>query len=213
MSGNHVVYRHYVGGVTIYIGVGSHARAVNFHNRSTAYRDYVAQHGKPQAEITHEGLSREDAHEREIELIARYGRTIDGGTLLNSARGGIGRSCPHTDEARAKMSKVAKGKIISAEQRDKIAASLRGRPGATRGRKLSPEHIEKTAAAHRGMKHSAETRAKMSISHKGKKRAPFSPEHRAAMSAARLGKTYKPCASKQLFTQGIETLNNVGVRL
>lgn len=73
------------------------------------------------------------------------------------------------------------------------------------GCRPSPEAIAKTAAAHRGMKRSAETRAKisakakarilrpeaveiMAMANRGKKRPPFSEEHKAKIGAASRGR-------------------------
>jgi hypothetical protein len=53
----------------------------------------------------------------------------------------------------------------------------------------SAQHTAKIVAAHKGRKHSEESRAKISKSQKGKKRAPFTAEHKANMSASNVGNT------------------------
>lgn len=63
---------------------------------------------------------------------------------------------------------------------------------ATKGRKLSAEHIAKVVAAHRGTKRSTETRARISAAMKGKKQAPRPEEWRAKLSAALKGKSKSP---------------------
>ena len=58
---------------------------------------------------------------------------------------------------------------------------------------LRPEYnISPTAGSSLGVSRSLETRAKMSVAKKGKKKAPFSPEARANMSAAQIGRTHPP---------------------
>lgn len=54
-----------------------------------------------------------------------------------------------------------KGEVLSPEVRAKISA-------AKKGRKCTPEQIEKMRQAHQGLKHTEETKAKMSATHKGK---------------------------------------------
>jgi len=61
------------------------------------------------------------------------------------------------------------------------------------GRKMPPEAVEKMRQAKIGTKHTAEAKAKMSISQsKASKGKPKSDAHRAALSAAKMGKKRKP---------------------
>lgn len=79
---------------------------------------------------------------------------------------------------RAILSAAHKGKIVSAETREKLGA-------VHRGKTLSAEHLAKLKAANTGKKHSAEARAKISAAnkgiHKGKK---LSEEHKAKLRAS-----------------------------
>lgn len=122
------------------------------------------------------------------------------------------------------------GRSPSAETREKIAASLRGRPlsddhkskvsAAMSGVKKSPEHAAKVGARHKGKVipqhlrdehsarmsgrvHSPETRAKMSLSQKAKALA--SPETRAKRSAAATGRKMTPeaIAKRQASRYGV----------
>jgi hypothetical protein len=61
----------------------------------------------------------------------------------------------HTDEAKARMSELAKGKIISAEQRAKLSAAFKGKP-------LSDEHAARIGAAHAGRPKNNRQRAALS---------------------------------------------------
>jgi hypothetical protein len=116
---NHVVYLHRHNGTPILAGAGLLARASNFQaGRNKPYLDHVAEHGKPQVEIVERGLTKDEAHQREIELIARYGRVCDGGTLLNISTGGRGPTgCVRDNKTRARMSKASRNR--SSEAREK----------------------------------------------------------------------------------------------
>lgn len=89
-------------------------------------------------------------------LASEYNSCRIAGTII-----GIKRS----DETKAKISAVSKGRVVSKETRDRQSALLKGR-------KIGP--------------HSAEMRAKMSLAMKGKKRGPMSAERKATLSEAHL---------------------------
>ena len=78
--------------------------------------------------------------------------------------------------------------------KERMAIEARKQKGHWLGVKQSPELIARRLAHRIGRKHSDETRQKMSIramgnkNAKGKKFPPQTPEHRAALSAARKGK-------------------------
>jgi NUMOD3 motif len=78
-------------------------------------------------------------------------------------------------QARNKLSKAAKGKKQSPEWIEKRTKKIRGI-------KRTPEQIEKNRQAKLGTLHSDETKRKMSESHRGVKRAPFTEAHRKAIS-------------------------------
>jgi hypothetical protein len=86
------------------------------------------------------------------------------------------------------------GKTGRMQRRNKLYGWLRRRLSEEmRGRKTGSKHSEETKAKMRaaklGRKHSAETKAKMSASISiGRKGMKFSPEHRAALAAAKVGK-------------------------
>lgn len=70
----------------------------------------------------------------------------------------------HTVEQRAKWAAMRKGRSIPEHVKQKLSASLKGRPG----RPISDEHKEKLRAINIGKKASPETRAKMSAAHKAR---------------------------------------------
>lgn len=81
-----------------------------------ALRDGV----KVLVEILHEDLSESDAFTKEVELIAFYGRRINGGCLTNATDGGEGVSgYRHTNEARAAMAEAKRGRRLDQETREK----------------------------------------------------------------------------------------------
>lgn len=93
-------------------------------------------------------------------------------------------------EGRARMSEGQKGKVFSEEHRRKLSEKLTGRPCSpkalaalrgNKGRKHSPETVEKNRQAHTGFRHSDAAKKKLSALWKGRE---FSPEHRKKLSEA-----------------------------
>jgi hypothetical protein len=125
-----VVYIHWHGETPIYVGVGTHKRAKDRHNRSKLWLDHVEQHGLPEVDL-YEGLTQEAAWACEQLLIEQYKRTVDGGTLLQYSTGGRGGST---------------GMVVSAETRAKIGDAFRGKKKPP----TSPEHSANISAGKRG---------------------------------------------------------------
>lgn len=87
-------------------------------------------------EILHHELTESEALNKEVELIAFYGRHNFGGCLTNATDGGEGRvRYIATDEARLRMSKARQGKKHSAETVAKIAQSRKGKTHSMEARK------------------------------------------------------------------------------
>lgn len=109
-------------------------------------------------------LSREEACQMEMDLIAQYGRKdLCTGILVNQTDGGDGGGLGVvvSEKTRLKMSEARRGRAPSAQTRAKIAE-------ANRGKSHSAEHRAKISEALRGKKHSEQTRAKISAAQKGK---------------------------------------------
>jgi hypothetical protein len=97
-------------------------------------------------------------------------------------------------ETRAKMSKSRRGRIISSETRAKLSYANRGEKNGMYGRKHTEETKKKISANRSsisgknnpmyGKKHSDESKKKMSDVKKGKKKPPFTEEHRRNLSLA-----------------------------
>ncbi len=141
----------------------------------------------------YENLNEKQSFEKEIELIEEIGRfDLNFGPLLNMTDGGEGNSglifsedhkkkirenhigtkgYHHTDEAKNKIGKKHKGKIISEETRIKIIESHKGKLLSDEHKsKLSKNHADFKGDKHPmfGKHHSIETKNKMIKSHKGK---------------------------------------------
>ena len=143
-------------------------------------------------EILFDGLTEEQAHAKEIELIAFYGRWINGGCLTNATDGGEGVSgYTASIETRLKISASKRGRPLTADHRRKISRALIGRKmppdavkriaDANRGKKRTKEQIENSSRALKGVKRSEETKLKMSVARRGQSK---SAEHAEAIMFA-----------------------------
>ena len=111
------------------------------------------------AEILHENLTEEQAFAKEIELIAFYGRRINGGCLTNATYGGEGPTgYKHTDEARVAMAESKRGRKLNRETREKISRA---------GKNRDPKSIARVASKNTGKTRSIETREKMAAAKRG----------------------------------------------
>jgi hypothetical protein len=142
--------------------------------------------------------------ERECYWIEYY--RSQGCNLTNSTEGGKGGE--FTPEVIAKISEAAKNR-----KRPPYTEEWRRNLGnATRGKKQSPEHVAKRAAARKGSKHSPETRAKLSAAKLGKPLSPeakakniaahANPEFREKLAAAHRGKKATPETKAKLSVAG-----------
>lgn len=100
-------------------------------------------------EIVQDSMSEKHAFSLEESLIREIGRKQNGGPLVNLTDGGEGEC----------------GRVVSEEVRESIRKRMLGNT-FTRGKKHTPEHIEKAAAKKRGKHPSEETRKKMSEAQK-----------------------------------------------
>lgn len=134
-------------------------------------------------EILFEGLTKEEAEQKEIELIAEY-QSNNREFGYNIANGG---NCTGTvsEETKKKISKAnmgnqyGKGRVLSEEHKRRISEAMKGNQH-TKGLKM-PEHVKrillesrqneevkrKIAIANTGKKHSEDTKKNLSDSHKG----------------------------------------------
>ena len=120
-----------------------------------------------------------DIDEREIVWIAEGRR--QGWRLLNVNAGGRGnRGYKHSEESKAKISAAGMGRKMPPRSDE----WRRKRSEALRGKKQSPELIEKRAAGQRGQKRSPETRAKIG---EANRRRVVTEETKRRISASKTG--------------------------
>ena len=159
----------------------------------------AARSGRPRAPFSVEHRAKLSAAGRGrkhlAETCAKISEALQGRVLSVEHRAKISNaSCNPSAETRAKIGAANRGREPSPEHRAKISAANRGkkRSQETRAKMVaaaqhrSVERYEKISATLRGRQFSAETRAKMSRAQRN--RAPFPDEHRARISAAKLGK-------------------------
>jgi group I intron endonuclease len=188
---NYKVYKHTSPCGKVYIGITS-KEPIKRWNRGSGYlnNDYfmkaIRKYGWDnfQHEILFEGLTKEQAELKEIELIAlyksdqrKYGYNIEhGGNSIGKHSeetkkkiGMANRGNPswiagkhHSQETKEKMRKIKTGKQLPDAIKIKIS-------NAHKDVKLSKEHVEKIANSNRGKKRTAEQKAHISNALKGHK--------------------------------------------
>lgn len=159
-------------------------------------------------EVLFENLTKQEAEQKEIELIALY-NSSNRNFGYNIERGGKA-GYRLTPEIREKMSKAARGRPVSEETRKKRSQSLKGRvfseetkrkiSQAKIGKIVSEETKRKLSEINKGNILSLETRQKISKANKGRKAAEEtrkkmseyakhrSPEHLRRLSESNTGK-------------------------
>ena len=140
-------------------------------------------------EILYDGLTKEEAERKEIELIAEYqsnkeefGYNIaNGGNTsgthsesskkkMSDARKGKGNpnyGKHHSEETKRKIGEASKKKRHSEETKKKISESISGEKNPFYGKSHSEESKQKNRNAHLGKHHTEETKRKMSEQRQG----------------------------------------------
>lgn len=103
--------------------------------------------------------SQEEADTLEDRYIVELNTITDGYNIRRGGSRGL-----HSVESRQKMSAAQKGKVLTAETREKLSKALVGRKKGP----ASEETKKRLQAAHLGKKHSIEVRERMSATHAGK---------------------------------------------
>lgn len=201
----YTVYMHTCPNDKIYIGITCQEIKERWKNgkgyRGAFFYKAIQKYGweNIKHEVLFEGLTKEQAEEKEIELIALYksnqreygynvangGGTNSGFHISEETKKILSEKCKassarywkgktHSEETKQLIGEQRKGKAHSEETKQKISASLKGiqRTETTR---------QKISEAQRGKKLSAEHKEKLSNAHKGKT---VSEETRRKMSLA-----------------------------
>jgi hypothetical protein len=179
-------------GECFYVGKGYDQRAHDMRRGRNRWHKFITEKLSSlglvvDVRIIAEGLTERAAFDLEVSRIAFWKN--DGADLCNITAGGDGPSGrKHTEEWKKAMSEKFTGRVMSAESRAKLSASLMGNKNSL-GVKKTPEQIEKTASYWRGRPKSEDHRRKMSESRKG---VPtpwlYTPEAKAKSAASRIGK-------------------------
>lgn len=131
-------------------------------------------------EVLFDGLTKEEANQKEIELISEYDSTNQN-KGYNIELGGNGQG-KHSLETRMKISQAKKGFKYSEESKRKISEALKsldraGENSPVYGRHHTEETKRKISEKVTGRKHSEETKQKMSEQRAGEKNVMYGKTH------------------------------------
>ena len=196
MKSNYTVYTHTFPNGKKYVGITKQPIANRWGKHGNNYKrlhqpkmfDAIMKYGWDNIthEIIAEGLTKEQASEKEIELIKLlHSHITENG--YNVEWGGY-RKRTVSEETRNKLSKASKGRKHSEETRKKMSESAKGR-------KHSEEAKMKVSRANKGKTISEENRKKISELHKGKV---VSEETRQKLAKAQTGKKYSEESRKKM---------------
>lgn len=172
MNNNYIVYMHTSPSNKRYIGITGRTPNKRWRKNGEGYKDHIyfwraiQKYGWDnfKHEILYTNLTKKEAEEKEIELIAYY-KSNDSDCGYNLSTGGESGS---------------KGYKYTDEQRKRISEVRKGEKNGMYGKHHTKETIEKDRMAHLKENLSCETIYKMSIAKKGKKRDRQSVEKQIA---------------------------------
>lgn len=178
MENNYTVYMHIFPNNKVYIGITYRKPLDRWNDKYRGcpkMKRAIKKYGWENIEhkILYEHLTKEEAEQKEIELIKKYNSTNDD-YGYNIANGGMHKGkC--SEETKKKISEIKKGHQVSLEVREKISKGCKGKIAWNKGIPMSNETKNKLSkslkgktAWNKGKKMSEETRKKLSIKHKGR---------------------------------------------
>lgn len=166
-------------GTPCYVGKGTGNRyRVHFRKSSNPHlARIIAKYGELPVVIARSGMTESEAFETEVALISAIGRAPHSGPLVNLTIGGEGGSgSKRTPESLARMSAAQRGKKMPAAW---LAAQI--------GKVISENQRAKIAASLTGKTQTSESNAKRSATMRGRKKPPMSDAQKAAISATLIG--------------------------
>lgn len=163
MNNNYIVYMHTSPNNKRYIGITSQKPERRWRKNGVGYKDHlyfwraIQKYGWDnfKHDILYDNLTKEEAEQKEVELIAYYNsNNIDFGYNMSIGGESGSKGYKHTEEQRRQMSETRKGK-----------------GNGMYGKHHTVESIEKGRIKHLRENLSSDTIYKMSIAKKGKKRS------------------------------------------
>jgi hypothetical protein len=147
-----------------YVGIGKTKHRVYSKSDRNKHWHHIVNKVGYSAQIILDGITWEEACEKEKEFIAFYGRRDRGlGTLVNMTDGGEGTlGCPISEKHKQRVSDAHKGKKLSEELKQKLF-------NANKGKKLSEEHKQKLSNIQKGRNLPEKVKQKISDTSKGRK--------------------------------------------
>ena len=155
----YLVYKHTSPSGKVYIGISYKTiqeRKNDGYGHNARFRAAIKKYGwdKFKHEVVADGLTLEEAHRLERELIAESNST-DPIYGYNISSGGEApfKGLKHTSATKAKISKVNKGKVVSLETRQRLSLALKGKligeKNPMYGKPKSAANIQKQYESHR----------------------------------------------------------------
>jgi|DEB0MinimDraft_6_1074348.scaffolds.fasta_scaffold03461_6 hypothetical protein len=168
-------------GTPYYIGKGKENRAYSNKRKIKPPKD------KNRILILKQNLTEKESFNHEIYMIFIFGKKTNGGILYNITDGGEGVSgMKHTDDSKEKIGKAFRGKKLTPEHIEKLRKSKLGNTW-NRGRVVPQSQREKIRQTMLGVKHTPERRKNQSLAKLGVK---HSPERNSKKSLTNTGKKW-----------------------
>jgi hypothetical protein len=131
-------------GQVFYVGIGSYERPRSKNGRNQFWKNYVRKYGEYEVKILKSGIHNETAKMLERGLICIFKRFKDGGSLVNITKGGDSNPMEYPESVE-KLRQKMKGRKFSPETLDKMSKAKKGRE--------MPDYLRKAACAPKPKSH------------------------------------------------------------